>query len=193
MCVIAAAAVASFALDAGGKVLQAQAQNKASAQNEASARASEAQGFNALSLRTTQQKESAIGDDQAADKKTALDISQTNLAAAENGVNGNSVNALTNELKFQQGAYHDSVSENLANQIAQTQAEKAGIVARTQSKINAVPKASPFATLMGVAGAAVNLGMRVGAHSPPGGLGDNPTVLPTLAALPRIGVTPGNG
>jgi|SRR5665213_415190 len=173
MCVPVAAAVAlgSFALDAGGKLMAAHAQNTAAATNTMSANSDQTQGFNSLALRGTQENDAAIGADQSVDKRLQLDAGINNNAAANNGVNGNSITALSNELKFQQGTYHDSVAENLSNQINQLGQEKLGIEARTQSHINSVQPANPWATAIGIAGAALRTGTQMASQRSGGDTG----------------------
>jgi hypothetical protein len=193
MCAPAAVAVAGFALNAGSDLMKAQAQNKAAAQNTAAANVAQAQGFNALSLRGDQEAQAATGQDQTADRKIQMDTALTNVSAAANGVNGNSIAALNNELQAQKGTFHDSVAENLSNQTAQLGQDKNALVARTQSRIASVQPANPWATAMGIAGAALSTGTQLARqNTPPVNPDDNtPASLPKMAALPKIALTPG--
>ena len=147
--------LAEAGLKIGGALLSSSAQKRAARENANAAKADEANQFNTLALRSRQEQQQAVGLDQIADRKIQVDQGLADLSASENNVTGNSVAALANELEFQRGAYHDSVAENLSNELQQIGIERGAIVARTQARINGVQPANPFATGLKIAGAAL--------------------------------------
>jgi hypothetical protein len=171
MCVPAAIAISSLAIKVGSDIEAAHAQDSAASANKDAANAAESNSFNALATRQLQEQQSAIDIEQNAARKTAGDIGLTHLAAAQNGVSGNSLDAIKSELTAQKGMYNDSVAENLSNQLGQIGVEKTGIEARTQSQINAVQPADPFAVGMKIAGSVLGTMTQADATRAPGGGG----------------------
>lgn len=148
--------IADAALKIGGTLLSAHAQNKAANANRAAAITDENSQLNQLTLRSRQESQAAVQSDQLADRQTQMDAGIQNVSAAENGVTGNSVNALMGELQYQKGMYHDSVAENLHNQLLQLDQSKLGVVARTDQRIASGPqKANPWATALKIGGDAL--------------------------------------
>jgi len=142
-------------LKIGSSLLSGAAQDRAAKANAAAAKVDEASEFNTLALRGRQEQQQAAGLDQIADRKIQLDQGLADLASSENNVSGNSVGALANELQAQNGMYHDSVAENLSNQLQQIGIERQGVVSRTQARINGVQPPNPFATGLNIAGTAL--------------------------------------
>lgn len=192
MCAPAALAVTTFALKAGGALLDAHAQNKAAQANIDAANANQATELNTLTLRGVQQTQSATDAEQDAARKTTANDATVSLGAAENGVSGNSVDALHHELQTQLGMYNDSVAENLRNDLLQLNQEKAGVVARTQARINASQPANPFATGLKLAGAALGSVTQYTAQQPAIPSAVSTDTGPTADALPALRITPSN-
>jgi hypothetical protein len=194
MCVPAAIAIGSLALKVGSDIEAAHAQDSAASANKSAADAAESNSFNALATRQLQEQQSATDLDQNAARKTAGDIGLTHLAAAQNGVTGGSVDAIKSELTAQKSMYSDSVAENLHNQLQQIGNEQTGIEARTQSQINAVQPANPFAVGMKIAGSVLGTMSQADANRVPGGGGSinpdpNSGVAGQYGGLPPLTLT----
>lgn len=155
MCEPTALAIGSFALDAGGKIAGASAQNKAAAANKQNALLNLRLQNADLSEQVNQETAAARAQTQSIAQAGQAAISTATTSAAESGVAGQSVDALVQEVLRQQGVATDATAQNLENTLDQAQRERQGLAAQAAGQIASIPKANPLATALGVAGAGI--------------------------------------
>lgn len=154
MCAFAPIALASLALSAGGAIADYSAKGRAAAKNKTAALEEQTRTLNSLSLRQSEETDSAAHETENATRQTATLQGQANLSAAESGIAGNSVTALMGELERQRGLYTDNIAENLSRTMRQLQMEKLGVVAQTKNRITQAPAPSPFSLALRLGGQA---------------------------------------
>lgn len=169
MCDPISLSIGALALGAGNAVVDHIGQNKASKENKKQARIAEALEINSINLRGTQEKAAASQDIVAAERQTTTALSSARLAAGEAGVAGASVDALLADIGNEGSAFTQTVKLNTKNTLAQLEREKLGVGAKTQSRINSVPKANPFATALRIGTAAVDFGTALNRRKAPSG------------------------
>lgn len=151
------ATVASAAVTVGSDLLKAHAQNKEAAAVATQANQAAVNDNNALSEREAEERMAvaqAAGDAQS---QTASATSIARLSAASAGVEGNSVNAILQSLEANRSAVVTSDQETLALKLQALENERLGVEATRESRINAAPKANPWATGLQIAGAGIDV------------------------------------
>jgi hypothetical protein len=93
-----------------------------------------------------------------ADRQARSADAVARVSAGEAGVAGASVDAIIGDISRQASEFKTTQERNLDMTIAQLQQEKVGAKSTAQNRINAVPKANPFATGLQIATAGVNFG-----------------------------------
>jgi hypothetical protein len=147
---------ASLAIEIGSSVAGASAQNKASKANKAAAQQAMQDTWKDISLREVQEQDATGQTIMQADRQARSADAVARVSAGEAGVAGASVDALVGDISAQASAFKMTQERNLDMTITQLQREKVGAKSAAQSRINAVPKANPFATGLQIASAGVN-------------------------------------
>lgn len=151
-------ALMGFALNVGGKIFGHNAQNRAAEVNHREARAAETRQINDVNLRAIQEHEAAAQQIDVAARQTTTALASARLSAGEAGVTGASVDALLNTVSADGARAASDVKLNEQNTMQQLERQKAGISAEADSRVNGVPKSSPLALALGIAGAGIGLG-----------------------------------
>lgn len=151
-----AVAVASLVVGAGSAYVSHDNQNKMAEATEESALASYSVS-NALANRRQQQEQEAAAQRRLAnDREYAATKATATVAADESGVAGLSVDALLRDLAGQQASRQKAVDSNLSSTVAQLQAEKLGLAAQRDSRINSAFGSSNAALALQIGGAALS-------------------------------------
>jgi hypothetical protein len=156
MCEPTAIAIGSLAMNAGSAVAGAGAQNKQAKANKANALEALRLGTRDVNARLREETAAASQQEQQVLAAGAAGLSTAQTSAVENGVGGQSVDALVAEVLRQQGAATDTIAANLDMLGDQAERQKQGLVAEANSRIAGTPPANPLATGLGVAGAGLS-------------------------------------
>lgn len=156
MCDPTTIALTGLGLGIAGDIMDSHAQNDASKKNERAAKEAAKVDIGAINLREAQENRAAMQQIEEADRQTKTVVGQAHVSAAEAGVSGNSVDALMQQIQAQGSLLKSDIGLNKNNTISQLEREKAGIAATAQSRINAVPRANPFATALRIGGRVVS-------------------------------------
>lgn len=148
MCDPTTIALTGLGLGIAGEIAGHQAQNSASKANEKAAKEAAKVDIGAINLRETQEGQSAMQQLEEAERQTKTVAGQARVSASEAGVAGVSVDALLNQIQAEGSLLKSDIGLNKQNTIAQLEREKLGVAATAQSRINAVPRANPFATAL---------------------------------------------
>lgn len=158
--------VASLAIETGSAIAGASAQNKASKANKAAAERAMQDTWKDISLREVQEQDATSLTIMQADRQARSADAVARVSAGEAGVAGASVDAIIGDINRQASEFKVTEERNLDMTITQLQREKVGARNQAQSRINAVPRANPFATGLQIAVAGVNFADKIVSRKP---------------------------
>jgi len=157
---------ASLAIEAGSSIAGASAQNKASKANKAAAQQAMQDTWKDISLREVQEQDATSLTIMQADRQARSADAVARVSAGEAGVSGASVDALIGDISAQASTFKVTQERNLDMTISQLQREKVSAKNVAQNRINAVPRANPFATGLQIASAGVTFADKIVSRKP---------------------------
>lgn len=150
-------AAAGFIVQAGGAIMQEVEQQKAHEENKKAANEAAVDTMRALGLRQQQEqaatKQSIFSMDLESRRADALN----RVASGESGVSGASIDILLSDAVRQRQAIKQTTETNQSYSDLQTDAERKGVYAQRQARINSVRPASIMGAALRIGGAAVGL------------------------------------
>lgn len=132
--------------------VKARAEHDRAEKARESANASAVAQIKQLNTRQSQEEDAANLSIMQADRQARIADATARVAAGESGVAGASVDALLTDIQRQDAEFKSITNRNLSNTKDQIAAEKQGVFAEKQSRINANPFPSALATGINIAG-----------------------------------------
>lgn len=162
-----ALATASFVLQAGQAVAAHSAQEKAKKENKRAALDAARRSTADLEARSTEERIAAAQQMLQIQRQSRQAGALARLSAGEAGVTGNSLAAQAATIQRDELTASGVVRSNLERTLAQIGRMKAGELSQTQSRINAVPGANPFATAIQIGSAGLDFLNTFNRNKPP--------------------------
>lgn len=158
--------LAGLAIKIGSELGGASAQDQASSANNAAARRAMQDSWKDIGLREVQEQDATTLTIMQADRQARSADAVARVSAGEAGVSGASVDALMGDISAQASAFKMTQQRNLDMTITQLQRDKVAAKTTAQNRINAVPRANPFATGLQIVSAGVDFANTIVSRQP---------------------------